>query len=99
MNVAREKTFYAQAGDWFAWLCVAMLGVLLASRLLGKSGVSECLQRDAPSLGIVGRIGNALLNLTLPSRDILKDYSYPGAAFDLTTKQSRFGETPKLQAG
>jgi apolipoprotein N-acyltransferase len=38
VNVAREKTFYTQAGDWFAWLCVAMLGVLLASRLFGKSG-------------------------------------------------------------
>ncbi len=34
VNVAREKTFYAQAGDWFAWLCVAMFIVLLASRFL-----------------------------------------------------------------
>jgi len=38
VKVAREKTFYAQAGDWFAWLCVAMFIVLLASRFLGKSG-------------------------------------------------------------
>jgi apolipoprotein N-acyltransferase len=34
VNVAREKTFYAQGGDWFAWLCVAMFVVLLASRFL-----------------------------------------------------------------
>jgi apolipoprotein N-acyltransferase len=34
VNVAREKTFYTQAGDWFAWLCVAMFIVLLASRFL-----------------------------------------------------------------
>src|SRR6266487_2519393 len=34
VNVAREKTFYAQAGDWFAWLCVATFVVLLASRFL-----------------------------------------------------------------
>jgi apolipoprotein N-acyltransferase len=36
VNVPYEKTFYTQAGDWFAWLCVAMFGVLLASRFLGK---------------------------------------------------------------
>jgi len=34
VNVARKKTFYAQAGDWFAWLCVAMFVVLLTSRFL-----------------------------------------------------------------
>jgi apolipoprotein N-acyltransferase len=34
VNVAREKTFYAQAGDWFAWLCVAMFVALLVSRFL-----------------------------------------------------------------
>jgi apolipoprotein N-acyltransferase len=33
VNVAREKTFYAQTGDWFAWLCVATFVVLLASSM------------------------------------------------------------------
>jgi apolipoprotein N-acyltransferase len=32
VDVAREKTFYAQTGDWFAWLCVAALVVLMALR-------------------------------------------------------------------
>jgi apolipoprotein N-acyltransferase len=34
VNVAREKTFYARAGDWFAWLCVAVFVGLLAFQLL-----------------------------------------------------------------
>jgi apolipoprotein N-acyltransferase len=39
VNVTPEKTFYARAGDWFAWLCVAMFVVLLASRfLISKTG-------------------------------------------------------------
>jgi apolipoprotein N-acyltransferase len=35
LNVARERTFYARTGDWFAWLCVAMFVSLLVFRLLG----------------------------------------------------------------
>ena len=34
VNVAREKTFYAQSGDWFAWLCVAAFVTLLAYLLI-----------------------------------------------------------------
>jgi apolipoprotein N-acyltransferase len=34
VNVAREKAFYTQAGDWFAWLCVVMFGVLLTAGFL-----------------------------------------------------------------
>jgi len=30
VNVSRERTFYTRTGDWFAWLCVAMLVTLLA---------------------------------------------------------------------
>ena len=33
VNVAREKTFYARTGDWFACFCVAMFGVSVASQL------------------------------------------------------------------
>jgi len=32
LDVAREKTFYTQTGDWFAWLCISGLVVLLVSR-------------------------------------------------------------------
>src|SRR6266516_4273123 len=32
VNVTPAATFYARTGDWFAWLCVAMFLVLLASR-------------------------------------------------------------------
>ena len=30
INVAREKTFYTRAGDWFGWLCVGAFVVLVA---------------------------------------------------------------------
>ncbi len=30
VNVGPERTFYTRTGDWFAWLCVAMLVTLLA---------------------------------------------------------------------
>ncbi len=29
VNVGPERTFYTRTGDWFAWLCVAMLVTLL----------------------------------------------------------------------
>ena len=35
-NVAREKTFYARTGDWFAWFCVAMFVALVASQLSNR---------------------------------------------------------------
>ncbi len=34
VNVRREETFYTRSGDWFAWLSVAALVILLASQLL-----------------------------------------------------------------
>jgi apolipoprotein N-acyltransferase len=37
VNVAREETFYARTGDWFAWLCVAVFVSLLAFRLVARS--------------------------------------------------------------
>lgn len=37
LNIAPEETFYSRTGDWFAWLCVAVFVVLLASRLLARS--------------------------------------------------------------
>jgi apolipoprotein N-acyltransferase len=37
VNVSsREETFYTRTGDWFAWLCVAVLVSLLAVQLLGR---------------------------------------------------------------
>lgn len=33
VSVAREKTFYTQTGDWFAWFCVGGLGFALAARI------------------------------------------------------------------
>lgn len=36
VNVAREKTFYAQGGDWFAWLCVATFVILIVSQLITR---------------------------------------------------------------
>ena len=33
VNVTPAATFYTRTGDWFAWLCVGMFLVLLASRL------------------------------------------------------------------
>jgi len=41
VNVTREKTFYAQAADWFAWLCVAMFVALLVTNLLNWKRGSE----------------------------------------------------------
>jgi apolipoprotein N-acyltransferase len=41
VNVRREKTFYARAADWFAWLCVAMFVALLVTRLLNRKRGSE----------------------------------------------------------
>ena len=34
LSVAPKETFYAQTGDWFAWLCVAVCVVLFAVQLL-----------------------------------------------------------------
>jgi apolipoprotein N-acyltransferase len=36
VNVAHEETFYTRAGDWFAWLCVAVFVSLLAFQLFGR---------------------------------------------------------------
>ena len=36
VNVVREKTLYAKAGDWFAWLCIAGLVALLLSRVRSR---------------------------------------------------------------
>ena len=41
VNVSREKTFYTRAGDWFAWLCVAVFVSLLAFQLLAQSRGGE----------------------------------------------------------
>ena len=41
VSVAREQTFYARAGDWFAWLCVAVFVILLAFQLLAPSRTGE----------------------------------------------------------
>jgi apolipoprotein N-acyltransferase len=41
INVSREETFYTRAGDWFAWLCVAMFVTLLAFQLLAGSRGEE----------------------------------------------------------
>ena len=40
VNVPREKTFYSQTGDWFAWICVAIFVALLASRFLPRPSSS-----------------------------------------------------------
>jgi len=40
LNVVPEETFYTRTGDWFAWLCVAVLVVLLASRLPTRSPIA-----------------------------------------------------------
>lgn len=39
VNVVREETFYAQTGDWFAWLCVITFVTLLACLLFARSSV------------------------------------------------------------
>jgi len=36
VNVSREETFYTRAGDWFAWLCVAVFVTLLAFQFFGR---------------------------------------------------------------
>ena len=41
VNIAGEKTLYARAGDWFAWLCVAAFVSLLAFQLLSQSRDGE----------------------------------------------------------
>ena len=52
LNVSREETFYTRAGDWFAWLCVALFLCLLAFKLIAPSGKGD---QDAP----VGERGQA----------------------------------------
>jgi len=37
LNVTREQTFYARTGDWFAWLSIVILIILLAYRILARS--------------------------------------------------------------
>jgi apolipoprotein N-acyltransferase len=37
VNVRREETFYTRTGDWFAWLSIAMLVILLVSRVFARS--------------------------------------------------------------
>ena len=34
LNIEQERTFYTRTGDWFAWVCVAAVVILLASRFL-----------------------------------------------------------------
>jgi apolipoprotein N-acyltransferase len=41
VNGSREETFYARAGDWFAWLCVAVFVSLLAFQFFTPSPVEE----------------------------------------------------------
>jgi len=41
VNIAREKTLYARAGDWFAWLCAAVFVSLLAFQLFAQSRGGE----------------------------------------------------------
>jgi apolipoprotein N-acyltransferase len=36
VNVSPEETFYTRAGDWFAWLCVAVFVSLLVFQLFGR---------------------------------------------------------------
>jgi apolipoprotein N-acyltransferase len=36
LNVARQQTFYTRAGDWFAWVCVAVFVSLLAFQLFAQ---------------------------------------------------------------
>ncbi|PYL22193.1 MAG: hypothetical protein DMF37_12575, partial [Verrucomicrobia bacterium] len=40
VNIGPEKTFYTRAGDWFAWVCVAVFVSLVAFRLLAASRVA-----------------------------------------------------------
>ncbi len=34
LNVEKERTFYTRSGDWFGWVCVAALIILLTARFL-----------------------------------------------------------------
>jgi len=36
VNISREEAFYTRAGDWFAWLCVAVFVTLLAFQFFGR---------------------------------------------------------------
>ena len=36
VSVAQEETFYTRTGDWFAWLCVAVFVMLLASQFRAR---------------------------------------------------------------
>ena len=40
VSVPREKTFYTQTGDWFAWICVAIFVALLVSLFLPRPSLS-----------------------------------------------------------
>jgi apolipoprotein N-acyltransferase len=40
VNVGRKQTFYTRTGDWFAWLCVAMLVILLALHFASRLRIS-----------------------------------------------------------
>ena len=50
VNVPREETFYTRTGDWFAWICVALLVALLVSRFLPRSlrRTSDLVAESAP---------------------------------------------------
>ena len=37
VNVGLEETFYTRTGDWFAWLCIGIFVLLLASRAFARS--------------------------------------------------------------
>jgi apolipoprotein N-acyltransferase len=41
VNVSPEETFYTRAGDWFAWLCVAVFVSLLVFQLFAPSQAGE----------------------------------------------------------
>jgi apolipoprotein N-acyltransferase len=44
-----DQTVYARFGDWFAWLCVAVSAILLASSLRkGRVGEEIFVQSTAP---------------------------------------------------
>lgn len=40
VNIGSEQTFYTRAGDWFAWLCVAMFVILLALHCASRLRIS-----------------------------------------------------------
>jgi len=41
VNISPEETFYTRAGDWFAWLCVAVFVSLLVFQLFAPSPAGE----------------------------------------------------------